>query len=148
MAAFDHSLVTLRFFGSDLLPDEITALLGATPTASYHKGQELKGSQSGVVRVARTGGWRLDAERREPEDLEVQIFEILDQLTSDLAIWNSLERFRPDLFCGLFMGSSNDGVSLSPRVLLALGQRGIELGLDIYDAEEEVRNAQRQQVIN
>ncbi len=46
------------------------------------------------------------------------------------------------------MGSSNDGVSLSPRVLLALGQRGIELGLDIYDAEEEVRNAQRQQVIS
>ncbi|WP_312786176.1 DUF4279 domain-containing protein [Stenotrophomonas indicatrix] len=148
MPAFDHSLVTLRFFGSDLLPDEISALLGATPTASYHKGQELKGSQSGVVRVARTGSWRLDAERREPEDLEAQIFEILDQLTGDLAIWASLARFRPDLFCGLFMGSSNDGVSLSPRVLLALGQRGIELGLDIYDAEEEVRNAQRQQVIS
>lgn len=148
MPAFDHSLVTLRFFGSDLLPDEISALLGATPTASYHKGQELKGSQSVVVRVARTGCWRLDAERREPEDLEAQIFEILDQLTGDLAIWASLARFRPDLFCGLFMGSSNDGVSLSPRVLLALGQRGIELGLDIYDAEEEVRNAQRQQVIS
>lgn len=144
MAAFDHSLVTLRFFGDDLLPDEISALLGAIPTASYHRGQELKGSQSGVVRIARTGSWRLSAPRREPEDLEAQIFEILDQLTGDLAIWESLARFRPDLFCGLFMGSGNDGVSLSPRALLALGQRGIELGLDIYDAEEEVRNAKRQ----
>jgi len=136
--------VTLRFFGDDLLPDEISALLGAIPTASHHRGQELKGSQSGVVRIARTGSWRLSAPRREPEDLEAQIFEILDQLTGDLAIWKSLARFRPDLFCGLFMGSGNDGVSLSPRALLALGQRGIELGLDIYDAEEEVRNAQRQ----
>ncbi|WP_164080975.1 DUF4279 domain-containing protein [Stenotrophomonas maltophilia] len=144
MAAFDHSLVTLRFFGDDLLPDEISALLGATPTASHHKGQEIRGSQSGSVRTARTGSWRLSAPRREPEDLEAQIFEILDQLTGDLAVWQSLARFRPDLFCGLFMGSSNDGVSLSPRALLALGQRGIELGLDIYDAEEEVRNAQRQ----
>lgn len=27
---------------------------------------------------------------------------------------------------------------------LALGRRGIELGLDIYEADEEVRNAQRQ----
>jgi len=100
------------------------------------------------VRIARTGSWRFSAARREPEDLEAQIFEILDQLTGDLAVWQSLARSRPDLFCGLFMGSSNDGVSLSPRVLLALGERGIELGLDIYEADEEVPNAQRQQAIN
>lgn len=148
MAAFDDSLVTLQFFGDDLLPEEVSALLGATPTASHHKGQQLKGSQSGAVRIAKIGSWRLSAARREPEDLEAQIFEILDQLTGDLAVWQSLARFRPDLFCGLFMGSSNGGVSLSPRALLALGQRGIELGLDIYEAEEEVRNAQRQQAIN
>ncbi|SNY65258.1 protein of unknown function [Stenotrophomonas sp. CC120223-11] len=110
MAAFDHSLVTLRFFGDDLLPEEVSALLGVTPTASHHKGQELKGSHSGAVRIARFGSWRLSAARREPEDLEAQIFEILDQLTDDLAVWQSLARFRPDLFCGLFMGSSNDGV--------------------------------------
>ncbi len=148
MTALDHSLVTLRFFGDSLLPEEVSALLGATPTASHHKGQELKGSQSGTVRIARTGSWQLDAERREPEDLGAQIFEILDQLTGDLAVWQSLARFRPDLFCGLFMGSSNGGVSLSPRALLALGERGIELGLDIYEADEEVRDAQRQQAIN
>lgn len=148
MAAFDHSLVTLRFFGDDLLPEEVSALLGATPTASHHKGQELRGSRSGTVRIARTGSWQLDAERREPEYLAAQIFEILDQLTGDLAVWQALARFRPDLFCGLFMCSSNGGVSLSPRALLALGERGIELGLDIYEADEEVRNAQRQQAIS
>ncbi|MDA5341480.1 DUF4279 domain-containing protein [Stenotrophomonas maltophilia] len=141
MAAFDHSLVTLRFFGDDLLPAEITAMLGANPTAAHSKGQQLTGSQPGAVRIARTGSWRLSAAGREPEDLEAQIFEVLDQLTGDTAVWQSLARFRPDLFCGLFMGSSNDGVSLSPRALLALGQRGIELGLDVYDADEEERNA-------
>ncbi|HEJ4266730.1 MULTISPECIES: DUF4279 domain-containing protein [Stenotrophomonas] len=148
MTVFDHSLVTLRFSGDDLTPAAITTLLGANPTASHHKGRELKGSHLGTVRIARFGSWRLSAAPREPEDLEVQIFEILDQLTGDLAVWQSLARFRPDLFCGLFMGSSNDGFSLSPRALLALGQRGIELGLDMYDANEEARNAQRQQVIN
>lgn len=45
MAAFDHSLVTLRFFGDNLLPEEVSVLLGATPTASHHKGQELRGNQ-------------------------------------------------------------------------------------------------------
>ncbi|HIE1099938.1 MULTISPECIES: DUF4279 domain-containing protein [Stenotrophomonas] len=148
MAAFDHSSVTLRLFGDDLLPAEITAMLGANPTAAHSKGQQLTGSQSGAVRIARTGGWRLSAARREPEDLDAQIFEILDQLTGDPGVWQSLARFRPDLFCGLFMGSSNDGVSLSPRALLALGQRGIALGLDVYDADEEERNAPRPQAIS
>ena len=148
MTIFHHSLVTLRLFGDDLNPAEITALLGANPTAAHHKGQEFRGNQSGTVRIARTGSWQLDAERREPEDLDAQIFEILDQLTGDLAVWQALARFRPDLFCGLFMCSSNGGVSLSPRALLALGERGIELGLDIYEADEEVRNAQRQQAIS
>lgn len=148
MAVLDQSLVTLRFFGEDFLPEKISALLGATPTASHHKGQELRGSQSGTVRIANTGSWRFSAPRREPEDLKAQIFQILDQLTGDLAVWQSLARFRPDLFCGLFMGSSNDGVSLSSRALLAPGQRGIELALDIYDAGEDEGNAQRQQVIN
>lgn len=106
MAAFDHSLVTLRFFGDDLLPAEVSALLGATPTASHHKGQELKGSHSGAVRIAKTGSWRLSAPQCEPKDLEAQIFEILDQLTEDLAVWQSLARFQPDLFCGLLWAAA------------------------------------------
>ncbi|HFK2922640.1 DUF4279 domain-containing protein [Stenotrophomonas beteli] len=148
MTVFDHSLVTLRFFGDDLVPAAITALLGASPTASHHKSQQFTGSQPGTLRIASTGSWRLSAARREPEDLEAQIFEILDQLTGDLAAWQSLAPFRPNLFCGLFMGSGNDGVSLSPRALLALGQRGIELGLDIYDADDEEPTAPRQALIS
>ena len=134
MGVIDHSVATLRFFGDDLVPEEITALLGANPTVSYRKGQELVGSKTGIVRIAKTGSWRFSAARREPEDLEAQIMEILDQLTQDTSAWESLSRFQPDLFCGLFMGSSNDALPLSAKVLLSLGQRGIALGLDIYDA--------------
>jgi len=135
MGVIDHSIATLRFFGDDLVPDEITELLGATPTASCHKGQELIGSKTGVVRIAKTGSWRLSATRREPEDLESQVFEILDQLSQDLSVWAAVSsRYEPDLFCGIFMGGTNDGLPLSAKALLALGQRGISLGLDIYDA--------------
>jgi len=133
MGAIDHSIATLRFFGDDLVPDEISALLGASPTASCHKGQEIIGSKTGVVRIAKTGSWRISAARREPEDLEAQIFEILDQLTQDLSVWESLFCYEPDLFCGIFMGSSNDGLPLSAKALISLGRRGIALGLDIYD---------------
>ena len=137
MGVIDHSIATLRFFGDDLVPDEITALLGASPTVSYHKDQELVGSKTGTVRIAKTGSWRLSAARREPEDLEAQILEILGQLTQDLSVWESLSRYQPDLFCGLFMGSSNDGLPLSAKALLSLGQRGIALGLDIYDVGDQ-----------
>lgn len=137
MGAFDHSMASLRFFGDELVPDEISALLGASPTESHYKGQELVGRNSGIKRIAKTGSWRLRAADRKPEDLEGQIFEILEQLTQDLSIWASLSRFQPDLFCGLFMGSSNDGMSLSAKALLALGERGICLGLDTYDAGDD-----------
>jgi hypothetical protein len=65
------------------------------------------------------------------------VFELLGQLTDDLAVWESLSVYKPDLFCGIFMASSNDGLPLSARALLALGQRGIALDLDIYDHTDD-----------
>ena len=135
MGALHHSAVTLRIFGDDLFPEEITALLGANPTESCRKGQELVGQKTGFVRIAKTGSWRKCASDRKPEDVEAQIFEILDQLSQDLHVWSSLSsRYKIDFFCGIFMGSGNEGMELSERALLALGQRGISLGLDIYDS--------------
>jgi hypothetical protein len=137
MGSINHSVAGLRFFGDDLNPDEISTLLGATPTDAHRKGDELVNS-SGKVRIAKTGSWRLRATRREPEDLEAQIFELLDQLSQNLDVWSDLSiRYKTDLFCGIFMGSSNDGLPLSPKALLALGQRGIALDLDIYDASTD-----------
>lgn len=137
MGVLDHSLATLRFFGDDLVPEELTRTLGAKPTEACVKGQEQVSRSTGRVRIAKTGSWRLKAKRREPEDLEAQIFELLAQLSDDMNVWASLARYKPDLFCGIFMGSSNDGLPLSAKALLALGQRGIALDLDIYNSDDE-----------
>ena len=137
MGFINHSVAGLRFFGDDLDPDKISTLLGATPTEAYRKGDELVGL-TGRVRIANTDSWRLKAARREPEDLEAQVFELLDRLSQDLEVWGKLSvRYKPDLFCGIFMSSSNDGLTLSPKALLVLGQRGIALDLDIYDASAD-----------
>lgn len=136
MGIFHHSEATLRFTGDALNPDELTMLLGAEPSASCRKGQELIGRTSGVVRTAGTGFWRLSAARRAPADLESQVFEILGKLTADLSTWQSLSRYAPNLFCGVFMASGNDGMVMSSKMLLALGERGIELQLDVYDGQE------------
>ncbi|GGA29610.1 DUF4279 domain-containing protein [Dyella nitratireducens] len=138
MARFESSQAALRIFGDSLLPEEVTRLLGCAPTASERKGERIAGPKTGTVRVARTGLWRLRATEQAPEDLPGQIDELLGRLTSDMSAWAKIrETCRIDLFVGLFMSSGNNGLSISPAQLLALGERGIELDLDVYDHSED-----------
>jgi hypothetical protein len=80
------------------------------------------------------------AQRIVRQTRETQILEIHDQLTQDLSIWELLTVYKPDLFCGLFMRSSNDGPPLSAKALHSLGQRGIELGLCIDNVADKRAN--------
>jgi hypothetical protein len=138
MAHVQKSVVTLRIGSDDLIPDEITRLLGATPTQTQVKGEKIVGRKTGHVRIAKMGVWRLHATDREPEDMDGQIQEILSQTTSDLAVWRSIaEKHEIDLFCGLFLSGSNEGMTVSAKSLAALGERGIEIGLDIYSGRDD-----------
>lgn len=138
MGQIERSLATLRLFGDDLIPEEISAILGASPSDSYRKGDQEIGKVTGKIRIQKTGSWRLCAEAREPEDLNAQILEILAKLSLDLNVWKALSsRYEVNFFCGLFMGGSNDGLLLSVDTLQALAVRGIKLGLDIYSSTEE-----------
>lgn len=138
MAVLSGSAASLRFFGDDLDPDELTKLLGSPPTKSERKGEEIVGKVSGQKRTARSGGWRLRAERREPGDIDTQISEILDQLTNDTGVWQDLTtRFRADIFCGLFLKDGNEGISLSNETLERLAVRGLTIDFDIYDSSDE-----------
>ena len=132
MAAVSRTVVTLRFFGDDLRPDEITLRLGRAPSKSETKGDEWL-RPSGTIRVAKCGSWRLSAADREPGNLDAQVAELLSGLSDDLAVWADLtSRFRADVFCGLFLEEGNEGISLSPQTLALLGARNLELDLDIY----------------
>jgi hypothetical protein len=148
MAHIRLSIVALRIFGDDLIPNGVTALLGAPPTKACVKGEtgrHIVGPKVGGVKTARSGMWTLEATDRKPEDMNSQIEEILNQTTSDISIWQNISRrFRVDLFCGLWMSGSESGLSLSPKSLAVLGERGIELALCIYgdnDDERETPNA-------
>ncbi len=71
--------------------------------------------------------------------MDGQIREILSQLSGDLSVWRSItQRYHVDLFCGLFLRESNEGLTLSSQSLAALGERGIEMGMDIYSARGDV----------
>jgi Domain of unknown function (DUF4279) len=138
MATVRRSVATLRVSGDALQPEKITQALGHEPSSAQTKGETLIGKKTGVSRVARFGMWRLEATEQEPADLDAQVAEILSKLTQDLDVWRSItSAYTTDLFCGLFMDQTNEGLDLSSASLAALGSRGIELGLDIYSGPDE-----------
>ncbi|MEF9963573.1 MAG: DUF4279 domain-containing protein [Comamonas sp.] len=136
MAHLERSVATLRIMGDELLPEEISRLLGAVPTSAYAKGHQFRSEASERIVTRKSGIWRLMAKQTQPEDLDGQVAELLGQVTSNLSVWGNLTaRFRVDLFCGWFMGSANEGVQISSETLFALGQRGIMLSFDIYEQD-------------
>lgn len=133
MGTLASSEASVGFYGDDLDPTEITHKLACEPTVGVAKGGTWTTSM-GAEKIARTGSWRLEAERRAPADLDAQIDHLLSAMSDDLVAWKSLAgRFRGRVFCGLFLASFNDGLTLRPETLLMIGQRGLVLDLDIYE---------------
>lgn len=136
MAVIHETAATLRFWGDELDPHEVTRLMGVAPTTAASKGQLIVGRGP---KVARSGRWSLKVNRRQPGDLSSQIEEILSGLTQDLNVWRDLSgRFGGCIFVGLFMAEGNEGCDLSSETLKLLTDRGLSLLLDIYSGQGEV----------
>lgn len=130
--AIGKTVVSLRLFGDDLEPAEVSALLGAEPTKCAQKG-DVRTLSSGREVVARWGSWLLDVDDRSPGDLNGQLAELFSALTSDLSVWRELARHhRCDVYCGLFMAERDEGMELTPETLSLLADRGLSFGLEIY----------------
>lgn len=135
MGPLHRSAVSLGFYGDDLDPDELTRGLGGEPTVGVRKGGTWLTAR-GVEKIARRGSWRIEVERSTPADVDGQIRAILEPLTTDLEVWRDFAaRYRGRFFCGLFLASGNEGLTIKPDTLAAVGARGLVIDLDIYGAE-------------
>ena len=138
MALIAETSISLRYFGDDLIPDALTSALGRPPTKSTTKGDVITNKTSGRVRVAKFGSWLYGVERREPGDLDGQIEELFGALTADLSVLRALTaKYKPDLFVGLFLKESNEGIEISAPCLDILSARGVSLSLNIYGPLEK-----------
>lgn len=134
MGELHRSSASLGFYGDDLDPQELSDRLGGEPTVGVRKGGKWR-TESGVEKVAHTGSWRVRVPDCAPADLDGQINDLLDRFTADLLAWRSLARkYRGRIFCGLFLETGNEGISLQPETLARLGERGLLIDLDIYGA--------------
>jgi hypothetical protein len=132
----DSACVSLRLFGEALDPEEVTRLLGCQPTEARRKGDIIPDKR--YHRVASTGIWRLEGRLSHTTEIEEQVTALLSAVTSDLQVWQRLgKELDMDIFCGVFLDDCNRGFVLSPRVMQMLGERGIEIGFDIYGQTDE-----------
>ena len=137
VGALHRSAVSLGFYGDELDPAELTEGLGGKPTIAVRKGGIWLTSR-GAEKIARTGSWRIEVERSTPADIDGQIRTILEPLTEDFGVWRDFAaRYRGRFFCGLFLATGNEGLTLQPDTLAAIGARGLVLDLDIYGAVPE-----------
>jgi hypothetical protein len=127
----DEFCVSMRIFGDNLDPAEVTDLLRCNPSKAARTGDVVTG-RSGRSRRVRRGYWLLSTEAS-TVDLEEQIVALLARVTADGTVWQDLtRRFDVDLFCGVFSAGSQLGVILSPRVHRLLAERNLTLCFDIY----------------
>lgn len=133
MPGINETRAYLRISGDDLEPDQITAALGSAPSYAFRKGDVYR------TQVTKTGRWVIDAAPSKPSDLDHQIAGLLVGMTDDLGRWkNVTDRYQAMLYCSTFMVETNEGAEIAPTTLLALGARGISLGLDIFAPREKI----------
>jgi hypothetical protein len=120
----DECALLLRFFGDDLDPGTITALLGVEPTEACRKGDP--------VRCSSTGRWLLDCEKTvDTPDSQLKL--LLSDLTDDLSIWRRLtESFSAEIKCHLFLRRWTRGTIFSSDSLALLAERGLRLHIEVY----------------
>lgn len=53
------------------------------------------------------------------------------------ALQSLAELYKPDLFVGLFIKVSNEGIEMNARCMAILATRGVSLGLDIFGPLEK-----------
>jgi hypothetical protein len=132
--------ITLRIIAEDLIPDDVSKLMGCEPDASQQKGKPVLREDGSVMRVARFGAWKLNLKPEDTDEWECAeaMMLVLRRLPSSIGLWHRLaKRYKVDFFVGLSMPSKNKGFVLSPAVMRYLGDRGIAVGFDVYYGDEQ-----------
>ena len=136
----DWFKIRLSFRGENLVPAEITAIMGREPHRSQQKGVPLYRKDGSVLRIPKSGSWsvKLEPEDTDEWDCGEAMLELLGTLPRDPSIWRDLAaRYESSFFVGLRMADTNKGFELSPDFLLYLGERRISAGFDVYYRPEE-----------
>ena len=124
---------SLRIFGEDLVPDEISSRLDLRPTQTHLRGQR----KSERVSLAwKDSMWLLQSPLGTEEDLPRHLEWLLGKLEPKAGIVNEISaKFKMDFFCGFSSDNGQGGFTLSTELLRRLADIGIPITLDLYPPE-------------
>jgi len=129
----DRWSISLRVYGEQLDPGNISEILGCDPTSSERKG--ARGCLDDGAPIPRTSHWLLGIESKnfgEQDDVD-GIRMLLERLPSAGDLWASLtSTYNVDVFCGVYMETWNRGFGISPEVSRMLSDRNLEVEFDKY----------------
>jgi len=129
--SFNRAFFLLEMFGDDLDPQAISDTLGITPTKSCRKGDmRPKGSQ-----YYKTGIWVLESDEillSDDNAGDSQFQKWLATLPDDMAIWQSLCKYEPQVRLVLYTDQWNAEFRLRPAAANELSRRCLEMIIDPY----------------
>lgn len=132
MDNLQRATVSVSISGDDLIPSEITALLGEAPRIGVCKGDVFLASDGKHIE-ARTGKWLFGGQWESPPDLDSQITSIFSTLTEDISVWNELtSHFECYLSVGGYFHDWTGGITLQPSTMSLLVERNLAIDFDLY----------------
>jgi hypothetical protein len=125
----DASRAHLCLYGDDLIPDEVSSVLGLQPTEAHRKGDPSRTPGHGYG----IGSWVLTCAVEKPDEPENALTSLLNSLPADPELWRELKnRYVIRITLGLTLLSWNRGFTLPAPLLRRIADLGIEIGFDIY----------------
>lgn len=131
----DETGVSLCIYGDDLIPEEVSQILGVAPTRAHRRGELMRSRSPHAPQSAthRTGVWILALRGQAPREPEELTTALLDQLPEGDGVWVELAaRYCIQLRYGLHMEAWNRGFALSPALLTRVARMHAEMDFDIY----------------
>jgi hypothetical protein len=136
MTSTDYIGVSLRLWSHDRSPEEISALLGRTPSSTGTKGTP-RGYIRGVPSPAQWKAHYWCEHFSDGETVEQRIEAIVSVLATKKAELKAVlgESGQVDVYVFLALDSTL-GIELAPALLRSLGEMGVELGIEIVQTKE------------
>lgn len=127
-----RATVSVLIDGDDLVPAEISTLLGANPRLGVRKDEVFLGSHGKHIK-AKTGKWKFGDDWVSPPDLDGQIAGVLALLTKDMSAWHEVtSRFHCYLSVGGYFNDWTGGITLQPITMKSLADRNLPIDFDLY----------------
>jgi hypothetical protein len=128
------SSVSLGVYGDSLEPDEITKLLGQTPTRSGRKGDVRLSPRTNVkLPTWKNSFWLCTSPLPDHEPLERHLLWIIDRMEPKRQMLRELaKKYKVQFICGFSSENGQGGCTFDSELLGRISSFGISLVLDLY----------------